>query len=213
LGRNHEHPRRVALLLNAADDVQQSFVRHDGGRHHGDAVPQRGGSGLLELPPKPDARSPRLRPGKLAASNSQSDRSVSAIYGSAQLRRRARVYSASMQRTTVLVLLLACAALVGMQLSGAHAHMDSHGFDGTVQSTHDHHHEDGHNGDIDVEVGDLGISAAKAVFLLFAFSLALFLLPPIRGHVPPRYELRLPLRRRIRWRPPLRGPPPSVSVP
>jgi hypothetical protein len=118
-----------------------------------------------------------------------------------------------MQRTTVFVLLLACAALVGLQLSGAHAHVDSHGFDGAVQSTHDHHNEDSHDGEADVQVGDLGIGAAKAVFLLFAVSLALFLLPPSSGHVPLRYELRIPLRRRLRWRPPLRGPPRSVSVP
>jgi hypothetical protein len=119
----------------------------------------------------------------------------------------------SMQRTTGL-LLLACVALIGTQLSGVHAHVDSHGFDGAVQSTLEHHHDDGedHDDNVDVQVVDLGMSAAKAVFLLLAVSLSLFLLPPARGHVPLEYRSRLPLGRRLRWRPPLRGPPRSISI-
>jgi hypothetical protein len=122
----------------------------------------------------------------------------------------------AMQRTTVSWLLIACFALVGAQLSGVHAHVDAQGqgFDGAVQTTHDHHHDHGddHDGDIDVNVVDLGLSAAKAVFLILAVSLTLFLLSPERGHVRIEYDVRLPLRRRMRWRPPLRAPPRSISI-
>ena len=121
----------------------------------------------------------------------------------------------SMQRMAAALFLIACLALLGAQLSGMHAHVDPRGgFDGAVQSTHEHHHdEDGdHDGDIDVDVVDLGISAAKVVFLLFAVSLTVFLLPPARGHVRVEQEICLPLRRRLRWRPPLRAPPRSISV-
>jgi hypothetical protein len=114
-----------------------------------------------------------------------------------------------MKRTTGAELLVACATLVGAQWSGAHAHVDSHGFDGAVQSTHEHHH---HDGDLDVQVVDLGISAAKAVFLVFAISLTLFLLPATRGPLLFEHATRLPLRRRLRWRPPLRAPPRSTSI-
>jgi hypothetical protein len=119
-----------------------------------------------------------------------------------------------MHRTTTAALLIACVALIGTQLSGVHAHVDAHGFDGALQSAHEHHHDHGddHDGDVDVQVLDLGLSTAKAVFLLFAVSLTLFLLPPSRGHVPIEYETRQPLRRRLRWRPPLRAPPRSISI-
>jgi len=133
---------------------------------------------------------------------------------SVQLPPRARVYSVSMHRTTVAVLFMACLALIGAQLSGLHAHVDSDGFDSPVQSTHERHHHDGddHDGDIDIQVVDLGVSAAKAVFLLFAVSLTLLLLPPARGPAPVGHETRLPMRRRLRWRPPLRAPPRSISI-
>ena len=119
-----------------------------------------------------------------------------------------------MQRMTVAILLLSLVGLFGAQLSGVHAHFDSDGFDGAVQSTLEHHHDDGdgHDGDVDVQVVDLGMSAAKAVFLPLAVSLSLLLLPPTRGYVPLEYRSRLPLGRRLRWRPPLRGPPRSISI-
>jgi hypothetical protein len=125
-----------------------------------------------------------------------------------------RVYLEPMRRSSVGLLLIACCAFIGTQLSGVHAHVDDHGFDGAVQSTHDHHHDHGdeHDGDVDVQVLDLGITAAKAVFLLFAVSPTLFLLSPVRGPVRFDYEIRLPLRRRLRWRPPLRAPPFSISI-
>jgi hypothetical protein len=114
-----------------------------------------------------------------------------------------------MQRSSVALVLVACLALIGSQLSGVHAHVGAHGFDGTVQSTLEHHHDDGdhHDGDTDVQVVDLGISAGKIVFLLFALSLTLFLLPPARGHLRLEQETTAPLPRRLRWRPPLRAPP------
>lgn len=125
-----------------------------------------------------------------------------------------RVYLDPMRRSPVAWLLIACCAFIGTQLSGVHAHLDDHGFDGAVQSTHDHHHDHGeeHDGDVDVQVLDLGITAAKAVFLLFAVALTLFLLSPAREPVRFEYEIRLPLRRRLRWRPPLRAPPSTISV-
>jgi hypothetical protein len=116
-----------------------------------------------------------------------------------------------MHRATVAWLFAACLALVGAQLSGVHAHIDEHGhgFDGAVQTTLDHHHDHGddHDGDVDVDVVDLGLAAAKAVFLILAVALTLFLLSPERGYARIEYDIRLPLRRRLRWRPPLRAPP------
>jgi hypothetical protein len=130
------------------------------------------------------------------------------------LPRLPRVYLEPMQRTSVALLLIACCAFIGTQLSGVHAHVDDHGFDGAVQSTHDQHHDHGdeHDGDVDVQVLDLGMTAAKAVFLLFAMGLTLFLLSPVHGPVRFEYEIRLPLRRRLRWRPPLRAPPRAIST-
>ena len=126
-----------------------------------------------------------------------------------QLPALAPVYSASMPRAPIVWLLIACLALIGAQLSGAHAQVDEHGFAGSVQTTHDHHHDQGddHDGAVDVDVVDLGIAAAKAVFLLLAVNVTMFLLPPARGVVYLEHEIRLPLRRRLRWRPPLRAPP------
>lgn len=120
-----------------------------------------------------------------------------------------RVYSSVMQRMTVALLFTACLALIGTQLSGVHTHVDAQGFDGPVQGTHEHHHDDGdtHNGDIDVQVIDFGIGTVKAVFLFFAVTLTLFLVPPSRGHLTFDRKARLPISRRLRWRPPLRAPP------
>jgi hypothetical protein len=121
-----------------------------------------------------------------------------------------------MQRFSAVLLLIACCAFIGTQLSGVHAHLNDHGFDGAVQSTHDHRHHhdhgDNHDGDVDVQVLDLGMTAAKAVFVLLALGLTLFLLAPVRGAVRFEYEIRSPLRRRLRWRPPLRAPPFPISI-
>jgi hypothetical protein len=119
-----------------------------------------------------------------------------------------------MPRISVTLLFVACFALVATQWVGVHAHVGDQGFDGAVQSTHDHHHGQGgeHDGDVDVQVLDLSTNAAKVVFLLFAFVLTFFLIPPVRGPVRFEYEIRLPLRRRMRWRPPLRAPPSSISI-
>jgi hypothetical protein len=56
------------------------------------------------------------------------------------------------------------------------------------------------------------VTAANAVFMLFALGLTLFLLAPVRGAVRFEYEIRSPLRRRLRWRPPLRAPPFPISI-
>lgn len=114
-----------------------------------------------------------------------------------------------MQRTTVAILLIACLALLGAQLAGLHAHADSHGFDAAIQSTHDHHHNDGdhHDDEVDVQVVDFGIGTSKVLFLALALCLTLFLLPPAQSGRLVDREAPLPLRQRLRWRPPLRGPP------
>ena len=114
-----------------------------------------------------------------------------------------------MRRAAVTFLLIGCLALVGAQLAGTHAHIDSHGFDGAVQSSHDHHHGhgDGHDGDIDVSVVDFGLGTSKLVFLVIAACLTLFLLARTQARVPFERESPVPIRRRQRWRPPLRAPP------
>ena len=114
-----------------------------------------------------------------------------------------------MQRTTGAIVLLSFVALFGAQLVGVHAHIDSHGFAGPVQSALGHHHDDGdeHHGDVDVRVSDLGIGTSKMAFLVFAVTLTLFLLVPSRSPLTFVRKARLPVSRRLRWRPPLRAPP------
>jgi hypothetical protein len=104
-----------------------------------------------------------------------------------------------MQRTTITILLVGFAALFGAQLSGIHAHIDSHGFEGAVQSALEHHHDDGddHHGDLDVQVVDLGIGTSKLVFLLFAVTITLFLLALSSGHLTFDRKARLLVSRRL----------------
>jgi hypothetical protein len=122
-----------------------------------------------------------------------------------------------MRRTTAAILFIACLGLLAAQWSGVHAHVDSAGFQGAVTGMHDHHHgsddgDDDHEGDVDVRVMDYGLSTSKILVFLFAIGIPLFLLPPTRGAVLPHWTTPLPLRRRARWRPPLRGPPRSHVI-
>jgi hypothetical protein len=120
-----------------------------------------------------------------------------------------RVYSTSMRRAAGSLLAIGWLALLGAQLTGAHGHLDEHGFDGGVQSTHEHHHDDGddHDGDVDLHVVDFGLGTSKVIFLLAVVGITLFLLTPTRSLAPFALEILIPLSRRQRWRPPLRGPP------
>lgn len=117
-----------------------------------------------------------------------------------------------MRRTTAIIY-IACLGLLAMQWSGVHAHANEHGFHGAVQGIHDHHHDHGdeHDGDVDVRVVDFGLSASKVLFL-FAIGLPLLLVSPARSDVPPQWVTPQPLRRRARWRPPLRAPPHADTI-
>jgi hypothetical protein len=126
-----------------------------------------------------------------------------------------RVYSVPMRRIPAAMFYAACLALLAAQWSGMHAHIDDHGFHGTVQGMHGHHHhgphaddgDDDHGGDVDVRIVDYGLSVSKLMVFVVALGLTLFLLPPSSGNVLPPFVTPLVLRRRARWRPPLRGPP------
>jgi hypothetical protein len=120
-----------------------------------------------------------------------------------------------MRRIPTAILYAVCLALLAVQWSGMHGHVDQHGFHGTVQGTHDHHHDghdsdggDGdHGDDTDIRIVDYGLSASKLPVFILALGLALFLRPPSRGPVIFTTITPLVLRRRARGRPPLRGPP------
>jgi hypothetical protein len=126
------------------------------------------------------------------------------------------------------LLIVACAGLVASQMTGMHMHVDDHGYAGAPEGTHVHstalrigdhalhdhadsltHHDRGdpdHEGDRDISITDLGTAASK--LLIFIACFGLLVLAPIAGS-----EVRIPIRiaprqsRRLRWRPPLRGPP------
>lgn len=136
------------------------------------------------------------------------------------------VYTPAMRPLRPLVILIACASLLGVQLSGVHMHINADGFAGVPEGTHIHgaasapagasadhaHDHDGdsdngdHEGDRDVSV-QLGAGVSKVLVFI---SLALFvvaLLTTLPAKVTVCLDTYVPRARRDRWRPPLRAPP------
>jgi len=124
-----------------------------------------------------------------------------------------------MRRSTAAILSATCLGLLATQWTGLHAHINAQGFHGAAQVMQHHHHDDGngdsaddHDGDIDVRVVDYGLGASKLLVFLFATALPLFLVLPARTNLLQQGIDRFPLRRRVRWGPPLRGPPPAFVI-
>lgn len=128
---------------------------------------------------------------------------------------------------------MACLSLLAVQVAGLHMHVDARGYTGTPQGTHFHgqsaradehpgpdaHHEQhrhepherdhDHDGDRDVSVSELGAGGSKLTLPSTGLGLRQ-IMPLARGEklLPPP-DVRRPVRRQGRWRPPLRAPPPS----
>jgi hypothetical protein len=105
---------------------------------------------------------------------------------------------------------LFCGALLSMQLSGLHMHVNPQGDSGDLHVSHVHDAEpDGHshNADVDVSVFELGTTWSKILTFLLPIVVMLFGIVWVLQTVwsPPRVQLSL--QRRSRWRPPLRAPP------
>jgi hypothetical protein len=133
-----------------------------------------------------------------------------------------------MRSFRTLMVTLACVALVASQLAGMHMHANEHGYVGAPQGTHLHgaaahrdghdgthhsHHGDStapsqdHDGDRDVAGVELGSGVSKVlIFIVWLAAGLVILLAPGR-RIFPHFDPPLLYGRRVRWRPPMRGPP------
>lgn len=116
-------------------------------------------------------------------------------------------------------------SLLFQQISGMHLHMSAgnvegmHSNHGSHQNDahHDQHHvapaavHDDHRDERDVSLFEFSISAEK-LFAIVAYGIALYLLARLATSTIKISTSRpQPLRRRLHWRPPLRGPPSFLS--
>ena len=108
------------------------------------------------------------------------------------------------------IIAFAGATMLSMQMSGLHLHAGDHGNDAALHGAHVHDVESGghdHSADVDVSLTDFGIVWTKVMPVL----LGVFVTLPAVAWI--LQSLWLPpaplmsLRRRSRWRPPLRAPP------
>jgi len=108
------------------------------------------------------------------------------------------------------LVLLAYLGLVGAQLSGLHMHVDDHGYSGAPHAAHSHaggNDPHDHEHETDVKAVDLGTIASKHLVFLIAVALAIVMLVDAVRRLAPTHVPMLAAGRRLRWRPPLRGPP------
>jgi hypothetical protein len=111
-------------------------------------------------------------------------------------------------RTSVIALF--CLALLGIQLSGSHLHVNLQGDSGGLHGSHVHDsHSDGHDhsADVDVSVLELGTIWSKVITFLVPIAMMLLGIVWVIQTIWPAPRPRLSLLRRTRWRPPLRAPP------
>ncbi|RPH93829.1 MAG: DUF2946 domain-containing protein [Lysobacterales bacterium] len=115
-----------------------------------------------------------------------------------------------MRRPRVILVFLACTALLLAQGLGLHHHVDGDGQGLGLQTTHANHADSSdhdHGGQLDASKLELGNVWAK-VFALFALPASLFVLAPLTANRnPPPPAMRRKARRRPHWRPFLRAPP------
>jgi hypothetical protein len=104
-------------------------------------------------------------------------------------------------------------AMLSMQMSGLHLHAGDHGDDAALHGAHVHDVDPSghdHTADVDVPLIDFGIVWSKIMPVLMAIlPTALAIVWVLHTLWPPSTTL-IPLRRRSRWRPPLRAPPLSL---
>jgi len=119
-------------------------------------------------------------------------------------------YSPVVKFRSLFLVVLTGVAMLSMQLAGLHLHAGEPGADVGVHGTHLHEVDaDGHDHSkaVDVTLVDLGIVWSKLMpVLLTAFPTILAVVWTLHTLWPPPAPLTS-LRRRSRWRPPLRAPP------
>jgi hypothetical protein len=121
-----------------------------------------------------------------------------------------RVYTLAMDRRGRALVLLGCLSLLGLQLSGLHMHVDSHGYAGAPHGTHVHKRgadSHDHEHETDVAVVKLGTIGSKHFLFLIAVGLTLVTIFSVCLRLAPAYAPAPPIGRRPHWRPPQRAPP------
>lgn len=117
-----------------------------------------------------------------------------------------------MRLTPVSIVAFAGIAMLCLQMSGLHVHANAHDEASGLHGTHVHDLDsDGHDhsADVDVSVFDPGIVWSKLMpALVLAIAIILPVVWTLQTVWPPPLRM-LSLRRRARWRPPLRAPPVS----
>ena len=101
-------------------------------------------------------------------------------------------------------------AMLLMQMSGLHLHAGDHGDDAALHGAHVHDVEPGghdHGADVDVSLIDFGIVWSKLMPVLMAILPTVLAVTWILHTLRPPPAPLMSLRRRSRWRPPLRAPP------
>ena len=124
------------------------------------------------------------------------------------------VYGSAMRNSPTWFIVIPVIALLSMQLSGLHLHINSDGAGG-LHGTHVHETDSdghGHEDDTDVSLFELGTSSGNLV--LFLPPLLFIMLTFVQSGrtvwmlIADTFQHR---RHRSRWRPPLRAPPLSLS--
>lgn len=119
---------------------------------------------------------------------------------------------------------IACICLLALQASGLHLHVDAAGHDAGVHSDHLHHNaaeghshhgtpEKAHDHSAEADVSlfeQLSASWSQLIPILIAFGIAAYLVVLFRECPSSRPRQQAKVRRRGRWRPPLRAPPISL---
>lgn len=125
------------------------------------------------------------------------------------------VYSRLMRLAPTFIAALFFVALLSMQLSGLHMHVNPQGDSGELHGSHTHGHDPdpiGHDHSLDIDVPVLELGATWAKILTFLIPIVALLLSVVWVLQSIWSPPRIPqfLQRRSHWRPPLRAPPPSA---
>lgn len=119
-------------------------------------------------------------------------------------------YSPPVKFRPLFLLVLAGVAMLSMQMTGLHLHASEPGSNTGLHGSHVHDVDsDGHDhrADVDVSLIDFGIVWSKIMPVLLAVFVTLPAIVWILHALWPPPAPLMPLRRRSRWRPPLRAPP------
>ena len=115
-----------------------------------------------------------------------------------------------MKVAPLLLVAFAGIAMLSMQMAGLHLHAGYHGDAVALHGAYAHDVEPGghdHSADVDVSLLGFGIVWSNLLpVLLTVFPTILIIVWVLHTLWPPATFL-IPLRRRSRWRPPLRAPP------